>query len=715
MRQRFLTWLLLLVCATFAVTGALAYLQFERQAQERAEQLLNTRLSDLSELISHTEANMRHVEQINDAGTLSRTRAVAEIIRLNPGIVHDEDALYGLCNEVGAQQLIITDAEGKVTAAVPSELVGFELKAHEQSRPFLKCIHNEGEELVQRPQGNAYSGEIIQYAGVSRRDAKGIVQLGFTSMHEQAARAGNSFGALADSFRLGKNGHIIAFRHGELLNTDELSYPTAHLLSLPIGITTRIELADKEYYTYVVEKAGMRMVGLLPVEEMTEVSLESLKQLFISNVWMFAVMFLLVWVLLQRLVLNGLSRINKSLHRIAEGYMDERINVRDTPEFTRLSTGINTMVDALQSYAEHRRERLRRELAMARSVQDTVLPNKFPAFPDQTAFDLYAAKLEANVVGGDFYDYFMADREHLCFMLGDVSTTGIPGALFMMRALSIIRGLASGGLTPEQMMTEANKALCENNITKTRLSLFFARLNIKSGMLRFVNAGTPQALRGSNGTSYEMLPMRSGSVLGFHNKAVYRECVIRLAPGERILLYSQGVLKATDATNTPFGAARLQSILQEATESPTEQIRKLQIELKTFTGNKEQTDDCTMLALEYKGKWMCRYENSVTTGELNELVQLTNALNTRLESVLAAPVAIAELCSSISTLLSQLPAGLTANLLLLCNEEEAELTLQYNLCDFNPSENIPPQPVNHIQYSTSSDNGSTIILRKQLA
>lgn len=122
-----------------------------------------------------------------------------------------------------------------------------------------------------------------------------------------------------------------------------------------------------------------------------------------------------------------------------------------------------------------------------------------------------------------------------------------------------------------------------------------------------------------------------------------------------------------------------------------------------------------MLALEYKGKWMCRYENSVTTGELNELVQLTNALNTRLESVLAAPVAIAELCSSISTLLSQLPAGLTANLLLLCNEEEAELTLQYNLCDFNPSENIPPQPVDHIQYSTSSDNGSTIILRKQLA
>ena len=715
MRRKFLTWLLLLVCITFVITGVLAFRQFERQAQERAEQLLHARLNDLSELICHTNDNMKHVEEINNTSHLNRARAVAEILKLNPAILNDEEALHALCNEIGAAQLIVTDAQGVAVAAVPTEYIGFELNSHEQSRPFLKCISMPGEEIVQRPQGNATDGEIIQYAGVTRRDTMGVVQLGFTSMHEQAVRAGTTFGALANNFKLGKNGHIIAFRGGALLNSDELSYPTSHLLALPIEKADRIQLGDTEYYTYAVEKNGIRMVGLLPVEEMTAVSIESLKQLFISNVWLFLLMFLAVWVLLQKLVIKGISKINHSLHRIAEGYMDERVNVRDTPEFTRLSTGINTMVDSLQSYAEHRRERLRRELLMARSVQDTVLPNKFPAFPDQTAFDLYANKLEVNVVGGDFYDYFMADKEHLCFMLGDVSTAGIPGALFMMRALSIIRGLASGGLTPEELMAQANTALCENNVTKTRLSLFFARLNIKSGMLRFVNAGTPQALRGRAAQAYNMLPMRSGSMLGLHPKAMYRECVIKLEEGERVLLYSQGLLKAADSSNTPFGAERLQQFLREHTESVTDLLRSLKLELRKYTGNKEQTDDCSLLCLEYKGRWAAKADLSFTVEHQAAPLDIIRQINAPLESVLAAPVAMEELAVALSSIISALPAALEVTLALRCNEDEAELTLHYAAPDVNPLGSLPKLPVDFAHFTTEPTLGSTIILRKSLA
>ena len=715
MRRKFLTWLLLLVCITFVITGVLAFRQFERQAQERAEQLLHTRLNDLSELICHTNDNMKHVEEINNTSNLSRTRAVAEILKLNPELLQNEEALHGLCNQMGAAQLIVTDAQGVAVAAVPAENIGFELNSHEQSRPFLKCITTPGEEIVQRPQGNATDGEIIQYAGVTRRDTMGVVQLGFTTMHEQAVRAGTAFGVLAGNFKLGKNGHIIAFRGGALLNSEEMSYPTAHLLALPLEKAGRIQLADTEYYTYAVEKEGIRMVGLLPVEEMTAVSLESLKQLFISNVWLFGLMFVAVWILLQRLVIKGISKINHSLHRIAEGYMDERVNVRDTPEFTRLSTGINTMVDSLQSYAEHRRERLRRELLMARSVQDTVLPNKFPAFPDQTAFDLYANKLEVNVVGGDFYDYFMADKEHLCFMLGDVSTAGIPGALFMMRALSIIRGLASGGLTPEELMAQANATLCENNVTKTRLSLFFARLNIKSGMLRFVNAGTPQALRGRNGEHYEMLPMRSGSMLGMNVKAMYRECVIKLVEGERILLYSQGLLKAADSSNTPFGAGRLQSFLKEKTENVTELLRNLKQELRKYTGNKEQTDDCSLLCLEYKGRWASVTEHTFTVEDQLGNFPLLQELNTPLESVLASPVSMEELGTALSSIISALPPEFEIRLTLRCNEEEAEISIQYAAHSVNPLSVLPKLPVNHAHYFSAPDKGSTITLRKSLA
>ena len=715
MRRKFLTWLLLLVCATFVVTGGLAYLQFDRQVQERAHQILHTRLNDLAELISYSNANMQHVVEINNESTLNRTRAVAEIIRLNPDILNQSEQLQRLCNELGANQLCITDDRGVIIAAAPEHLVGFDLNSFEQSQHFLKCITSPGEEIIQRPRKNALNGEVIQYAGVSRRDAPGVVQLGFSFMHEQAVRSNTAFAALTDRFKLGQNGKIIAFRGGALLNGADWSVPTTDLLSLPTDKTSQTEIGDTEYYAHAIEKDDMRIIGLLPAVEINRISLESLRQLFISNIWLFIVMFLLVWVLLQKLVLNGISRINYSLQRITEGYKEERVHVRDTPEFTRLSTGINSMVDSLQTYVEQRRERLQKEFALARSVQDTVLPCKFPAFPEQTRFDIYATRIQSENVGGDFYDFFMADQDHLCFMLGDVSTEGIPGALFMMRALSLIRTLAASGMAPAELLTEANRELCENNVTKTRLSFFLARLNINTGVLRFINAGTPQALHGTASSDFEMMPMRSGTVLGAHNKSIYRECIVALQPGDRIFLYSQGLLKASNAEKIPFGSARLQDALKTKTDNVTELIRSVQVDLRRFTGNKEQASDCTLLAVEYKGMWMQQKNFNLKAGDTDRLATTISDINGMLEAVLASPVAIAELEKSITDIISAIPADDDITLNFCCNEETAEAKICYNTPQFNPMEHLPAITADDYRYSTDPTTGSTINLTKSLA
>ena len=715
MRRKFLTWLLLLVCATFVVTGGLAYLQFDRQVQERAHQILHTRLNDLAELISYSNANMQHVVEINNESTLNRTRAVAEIIRLNPEILTQKEQLQRLSNELGAKQLCITDDRGVIIAAAPEHLVGFDLNGFDQSQQFLKCITTPGEEIIQRPRQNALNGEVIQYAGVSRRDAPGVVQLGFSFMHEQAVRSNTAFAALTDRFKLGQNGKIIAFRGGALVNGADWSVPTTDLLSLPTDKTTQTVIGDTEYYAHAIEKDDMRIIGLLPAVEINRVSLESLRQLFISNIWLFIVMFLLVWVLLQKLVLNGISRINYSLQRITEGYKEERVHVRDTPEFTRLSTGINAMVDSLQTYVEQRKERLQKEFALARSVQDTVLPCKFPAFPEQTRFDIYATRIQSENVGGDFYDFFMADQDHLCFMLGDVSTEGIPGALFMMRALSLIRSLAASGMAPAELLTEANKELCENNVTKTRLSFFLARLNINTGMLRFINAGTPQALHGTTSSDFEMMPMRSGTVLGAHNKSIYRECIVSLQPGDRIFLYSQGLLKASNAGKLPFGAARLQESLKNRTDNVTELIRAVQVDLRRFTGNKEQATDCTMLAVEYKGKWMQQKSFTLSAGATDKIAAAISDMNGMLEAVLASPVAMAELEKTITDIISALPAEDTVTLSFCCNEETAEVKICYNTPQFNPAVHLPTLTADDYRYSTDPTTGSTINLTKSLA
>lgn len=715
MRKKFLSWLLILVCATFIVTGCMAYLQFDRQAQGRAEQVLRTRLNDLTELISYSNDNMEHVVEINNESTLSRTRAAAEIIRLNPELLKDQEHLQKICNELGADQLCVSDDQGIIIAASHKNLIGFDLKSHDQSRDFMKCIASTGEELIQRARKNAAAGDIFQYAGVSRRDSKGVVQLGFKFMHEQAVRANIAFAQLADRFKLGNNGHIIAFNGGALMNGSDLNVKTSDLLSIPLDRTTIINLEDKEYYATAINRDVIRIIGLLPVEEISNISLTSLQQLFISNVWLFLVMFLLVWVLLQKMVLNGLTRINHSLQRITEGYKDERVNVRDTPEFTRLSTGINTMVDSLQAYAEHRRERIQKELTLARSVQDTVLPGKFPAFPEQTTFDIYASRIQAEGVGGDFYDYFMADKEHLCFMLGDVSTTGIPGALFMMRALSVIRSLAAGGLSPAEIITKANQSLCENNITKTRISFFLARLNINSGILRFINAGTPQAYKGGAHDTFEMLPMRSGTVLAAHSQSIYRECIIQLQPGERILLYSQGALRAANATRTPYGAARLHKVLNAPADGITDLIRNVQVDIRNFTGNKEQSHDITLLAMEFKGKWLQNKDLHIVSGQ--EIAQQTvfEQLSAGLEAVLASPITIHEIINAVADILSALPTNTPTNIRLVCNEQEAELSVRYPLPGVNPLHNIPKLTIDFQQYTEEANGDSMITLKQSLA
>ncbi|MDO5472273.1 MAG: SpoIIE family protein phosphatase [Akkermansia sp.] len=710
MQRKFLSWLFLLICAAFAVAGGLSFLQFQRQSEARAKDLMSSRLHDLMLLERYTQESMQHVVQINDESTLERTRAVAEIIRLNPGILKNQEELQGLCNDLGAKQLCIADERGVIIAGVPKSILGFNLSEHEQSRPFLSCITSPGYELIQRPQSNGHSGEIMQYAGVTRLDAPGLVQLGFTAQHEQIVRASANLETMAKKIMSDAKGHIIAFRDGQLASRSGFNLPTSTLLSLPINAVGEIKLGGKDYATYAIEENGLRLISLTPWREITKISFKSLRALLLSNIGLFLFMFIVVWFLLRRYVLRGIRLINHSLRRITEGYTEERVNVRFTPEFTRLSTGINAMVDSLQAYGEQKRERLQKELQLAGAIQSTVIPNKFPAFPNRKEFDIYATSNQAQVVGGDFYDFFMPDREHLCFMLGDVADSGIPAALFMMRAISIIRELANTGATPQNVLTKANKILCRDG-TNMRLSLFYGRLNITSGDFRFVNAGTPQALRRQVGGSFEMLSMRSGATLGTHAGAAYSECRVTLQPGERLFLYSHGVLAAADSEHTPFGAARLQDVLAGDALTITDMLRQVRTALQHFTGNMEQNCDISMLAVEYKGIWSTYAEKTVPNERFNELTEL---LQQKLEGELAAPDSITELQKAMTIIQQALPPTTQVTMRLRCNEQTALLTIIYNQAQFNPLLAQPGLAIDDIRFSTDNQHSSTLELRQSL-
>lgn len=710
MRRLFLAWLFAVICTVFALTVGGAYVHLRRHAEELAAERMDARLRDLMELIRHAEESTRHMMKVNDADNIQRARALAELLRLNPSLLQSQEALQGICNELGALEISVSDENGIVQAAVPASHVGYSLGEHDQSREFMACVDDPDREISQRPQANGSEHKMMQYAGVHRRDARGVVQLGVLTAHEQELRANASFGKLAAEYRLGKNGHIVAIKDGAVLNPGTVALSESSLLGLPLKQAREISIGSGDFFVYAVEQNGYRLVGMLPIKEIYAGAWELLRPVLVGNSVLVLIILAALCLLLQFYVLHPIRRVNEFLQRIAGGDLNERVAVGGSPEMLRLSSDLNAMVDALHYYAEAKRESMRHSLELARNIQMAVMPAKFPAFPHREDFDLYAICSPAMTVGGDFYDFFLIDEDHLGFMVGDSSRNGIPAALYMMRCMAVTRAVARTGAAPADVVTETNKALTGMESGEIEMSLFYGSLELSTGALRYVNAGTPQVYRRPAEGSYEPVELQSGMVLGVYEEAVYVEGVLYLQPGDRLFLYTEGVLSAADAENTPFGSERL----REALETPAARIADVPLQVRSairrFMQDAEQREDITMFALEYCGVKRAEATRRFTAGETNIMGELLDEL---MQEVLAAPSDIDDMKACAFAVMETMETALPVTARLSCIPTEAVLTLQYAGPRRNPLVGLPHLPVDDVRYSYGTEN--LLTLRKVLA
>ena len=255
---------------------------------------------------------------------------------------------------------------------------------------------------------------------------------------------------------------------------------------------------------------------------------------------------------------------------------------------------------------KHREEaemqRISTELSTAALIQESALPSVFPAFPEHSEFDIYAAMDPAKEVGGDFYDFFKIGDDYLCLVMADVSGKGIPAALFMMIANTTIRNIAMLGCTPGEILTRTNDALCRNNVVNMFVTVWVGILEISSGHLMASNAGHEYPAIRRNGGNFELLKDKHGFVIGGMEGIYYREYELDLEPGDRLFLYTDGVPEATDAENNLFGTDRMIDALNTQPDgSPEEILKNVRTAVDGFVQDAEQFDDLTMLCLEYKG------------------------------------------------------------------------------------------------------------------
>ena len=285
-------------------------------------------------------------------------------------------------------------------------------------------------------------------------------------------------------------------------------------------------------------------------------------------------------------------------------YVFSELNESNIAEIKELQSALGSMELEMNSYLSsldsvtREQERIRTELDMAAGIQAAVLPRVFPPFPERTEFDIYASMTPAKEVGGDFYDFFLTDEDHLGLVMADVSGKGVPAALFMMVSKILIQNYAMSGMGPAEVLETVNDKLCANNEYEMFVTVWLGILEISTGRITAANAGHEYPVIRKADGDFELYKDKHGFVVAGMPGMKYKEYEITLEKGGTLFLYTDGVPEATDPEKELFGTERMLAALNKEPDASTEILLKnVHDAADTFTGTAEQFDDLTMLAV----------------------------------------------------------------------------------------------------------------------
>ena len=360
-----------------------------------------------------------------------------------------------------------------------------------------------------------------------------------------------------------------------------------------------------------------KVKALLCVQRQMDI-LARMRNSFISKIIITLICLVIIVILVQsiflhRTLLRPLKLISGEATRfstentVSQKKLTESISNID--EIGMLAGSVDRMEEQIQEYIDNitraaaEKERVSTELDMATRIQESMLPNDYPAFPDRDEFDIFAKMTPAKEVGGDFYDFFLVDDDHLCVVMADVSGKGIPAALFMMASKIILKNNAVMGKTPAEILKDTNNSICANNQLDMFVTVWLGILEISTGKLVAANAGHEYPVLKAPDRKYELIKDKHGFVIGGMSGMRYKEYELTMKPGSKLFLYTDGIPEATNAKEELFTNERMLNALNENPDADTKQtLLNVRIAVDEFVQDAEQFDDLTMLCLEYKGR-----------------------------------------------------------------------------------------------------------------
>ncbi len=343
-----------------------------------------------------------------------------------------------------------------------------------------------------------------------------------------------------------------------------------------------------------------KVLIMIPAEEVFRYrNIQGYETLF-GDILVFTAIFMLISLLIKKIITDKLELVNNSLDKITNGDLNERVNVYSCAEFASLSDDINETVDVLKGYIEDARKKMEQELILARTIQDAALPKNFDL--NNPAFELYATMDPAREVGGDFYDFFFVDNDKLALVIADVSGKGIPAALFMMRSKTAIRGIAETGASLSEVLARVNEELCDGNDANMFVTVWICTIDLRTGVVKCVNAGHEYPVVKQGGGKYEILKDRHTAPLGVIEVMTFTEYDLHLEPGDCLYVYTDGVPEAINTEEEQYDLDRMLKVLnRNSNESEKVKLKSVKRDLDGFVGEAEQFDDITMVGFRFNG------------------------------------------------------------------------------------------------------------------
>ncbi len=596
--QSFQRWLLMCVTAGFLMTTVFTWALQTELAKNDANELIRLNIEDVREDI--LEASNKNL--------LELTREIASRIDFTDRT--NAKLLKTLKKEFDVAEINIINQNGIITVSTHNDFLNYDMRGGEQSAEFLVLLDGVTKEYVQSYQPTSSDPTISRkYAGVVLSGG-GFVQVAYDAERFQkdiddvviGVTRNRHIGESGALIIVGEDWNIVSDRHGNEGRNLNVTGIYIDRSTMPENKTFEAVVYGKQAFCSYILSEGYYIVAVMPLEEaMFSRDISVYITVFMEFV-VFGMLFIVVYFLIKKLVVDNMVKINKSLAMITGGNLDTVVNVRTNEEFASLSDDINSTVVTLKHYIAEAAARIDRELEFAKSIQHSAIPTVFPPYPGHSEFDIYATMDTAKEVGGDFYDFYFVGENRLGFLIADVSGKGIPAAMFMMTAKTIIKGYAESGKPVDEVFTTANEKLCESNDAGMFVTAWMGVLDTVTGKVEFANAGHNPPLVRHAGGGFEYLRSKPCFILAGMDGIKYRKNEFTLAPGDEIYLYTDGVTEATDSENNLYGEERLLALLNSMGDLSGEEIcRAVKADIDAFVGDAPQFDDITMLYLKYNG------------------------------------------------------------------------------------------------------------------